>query len=470
MNDLQDMFIRRYHQGHCLNPVRKRFFNTIVQKHFDVNCPCGRCFHCRMSHVNEWVTRLMLESHVHKYVYFVTLTYDSNKLRLHDDNLSISLMNYNKQIQLTPLVLNKKHLQDYFKRLRHKFSFRYFACGEYGHKFGRPHYHAILYVDSPLLDDCIRSFIDSCWIFGKVDVQNLSINGTLGNKSGSAFSYVCKYMMKQFDFDSLPTIKHIDNIIEDEYNVEVNNYLYEVTFSQFKKSFYKRISPFVVMSKSPFIASWYFEKYVESFKNRDFRLFGLSSQDSKKSFVFPKIFARKSYDYNFNLVSYKKYGNKVEMYKNRLYFVASTLYNLLHLGKDSEVYDIGSTSFEDVRKVYISDKLRLYNKITKQHYLFAGNCYNVYHYDRTFKQFVYEYSVNITDVLNMLVLQLNEQKIYDNDVIKSLSLNYENLKTEIIELFGDVITFDNALMVYSMQFDKMMNQKQLKYNNTKILF
>lgn len=470
MNELQDRFLQSYYQGHCLNPVRKRFFNTIAQKHFDVNCPCGKCFHCRMSHVNEWVTRLTLESQIHKYVYFVTLTYDSKKLHFQDENWSVYLNNYNKQIQLTPLVLNKKHLQNYFKRLRHKISFRYFACGEYGHKYGRPHYHLILYVDSSFVDDSIRSFITSCWEFGKVDINNLSTNGTLGNNSGQAFSYVCKYMLKKFDFDTLPTIKYIDDIIEYKYKTEVNNYLYEVNFSQFKKSFYEKISPFVVMSKSPFIASWYFEKYVESFKDRDYRLFGLSPKDSKKSFIFPKIFVRKSYDYNFNFISYKKYGHNVQMYKNRVPFVASALYDLLSLGKDSEVYDIGSTSFEDVRKVYISDKLRLYNKFTKQHYLYAGNCYNVYHYDRSLKKFIYDYSVDLSDVLNMLIAQLNSQKIYDTEVISQMSLNYQNLKAEIIELFGDLFTFDEALFSYSESFEKMINQKQIIYNNTKILF
>lgn len=43
--------------------------------------------------------------------------------------------------------LHLEHLQKFFKRLRKKFGegIRYFACGEYGSKNGRPHYHALLF-------------------------------------------------------------------------------------------------------------------------------------------------------------------------------------------------------------------------------------------------------------------------------------------------------------------------------------
>jgi hypothetical protein len=44
--------------------------------------------------------------------------------------------------------LKKKELQNFLKRLRKNagFTFRYFACGEYGKK-GRPHYHILLFAD-----------------------------------------------------------------------------------------------------------------------------------------------------------------------------------------------------------------------------------------------------------------------------------------------------------------------------------
>jgi hypothetical protein len=63
---------------------------------------------------------------------FITLTYDNEHLPEHG-------------------TLVKKDFQDFMKRLRKKKRanqhqpIRYYQCGEYGEKFGRPHYHAILF-------------------------------------------------------------------------------------------------------------------------------------------------------------------------------------------------------------------------------------------------------------------------------------------------------------------------------------
>jgi len=58
---------------------------------------------------------------------FITLTYD-------DEHLP------------EDYGLHKKHLQDFFKRLRKntKKKIKYYACGEYGEDYSRPHYHAII--------------------------------------------------------------------------------------------------------------------------------------------------------------------------------------------------------------------------------------------------------------------------------------------------------------------------------------
>jgi hypothetical protein len=47
---------------------------------------------------------------------------------------------------MCPEKLQVPHLQQFFKRVRARgFKLRYFACGEYGGKFGRPHYHALIF-------------------------------------------------------------------------------------------------------------------------------------------------------------------------------------------------------------------------------------------------------------------------------------------------------------------------------------
>lgn len=82
---------------------------------------------CKIAHAREWSVRLLHELDEFKGVgCFVTLTYKKEP-----ESRSIS----------------KEELQKFFKRLRKNLDGRkikYFACGEYGEKKDRPHYHAII--------------------------------------------------------------------------------------------------------------------------------------------------------------------------------------------------------------------------------------------------------------------------------------------------------------------------------------
>lgn len=83
--------------------------------------PCRKCLSCLISESNNWAVRCYLESKKWKNNFFITLTIDEE----HEHK-----------------TLNKKDLQNFFKRLRKGHSkFRYFCCGEYGSKTFRPHYH-----------------------------------------------------------------------------------------------------------------------------------------------------------------------------------------------------------------------------------------------------------------------------------------------------------------------------------------
>nr|WAE43395.1 MAG: replication initiator protein [Microviridae sp.] len=91
--------------------------------------PCGRCTACRINRTREWATRITHELSYWEYSSFVTLTYNNE--------------NINKEMSL-----KKRDLQLFFKRLRKtlgKEKIKYYACGEYGENFGRPHYHAIIF-------------------------------------------------------------------------------------------------------------------------------------------------------------------------------------------------------------------------------------------------------------------------------------------------------------------------------------
>lgn len=109
----------------CLHPIRLRPDSPML-------LPCKRCMACRIQHTREWAVRLMHELDYHDRASFVTLTYD-------DDHLPVDG------------GLDKRALQLFLKRYRKSAApgpIKYYACGEYGGRFGRPHYHLIIYGDA----------------------------------------------------------------------------------------------------------------------------------------------------------------------------------------------------------------------------------------------------------------------------------------------------------------------------------
>lgn len=112
--------------------------------------PCGKCLGCKIKKRSEWSMRCIHELTQHEKACFLTLTYDDRHLP-------------------TDFRVHKEHLQKYFKRLRKndKRPFKYFACGEYGDMFGRPHYHAILFGYGLSPDD--YDILDINWGYGIID-------------------------------------------------------------------------------------------------------------------------------------------------------------------------------------------------------------------------------------------------------------------------------------------------------------
>lgn len=93
-----------------------------------VKIPCGRCIGCRQDRVSDWMVRCVHESKVHESSWFVTLTYDDDHVP-HDFSVKL------------------QDVQRFMKRLRKRFGkgVRFLACGEYGERTLRPHYHFLLF-------------------------------------------------------------------------------------------------------------------------------------------------------------------------------------------------------------------------------------------------------------------------------------------------------------------------------------
>lgn len=108
----------------CLDP--------FIKKGETIPLPCGKCFNCQKSKVSAWSFRLSKEAERCTSAFFVTLTYNTSFVPLSPHGF---------------MTLCKQDLQNFFKRLRktQETKLKYYACGEYGTKSNRPHYHIILF-------------------------------------------------------------------------------------------------------------------------------------------------------------------------------------------------------------------------------------------------------------------------------------------------------------------------------------
>lgn len=139
--------------------------------------PCGKCPECLKRRASGWAFRLEQQQKISDNALFITLTYDT-------DNVPIISSGY--------MNLVKSDLQKFFKRLRKYLttkkidvSLKYYACGEYGTKSWRPHYHIILF-NFPHCQD-YNEVITPIWGFGSIDV---------GTVTPQSIAYVLKYMSK----------------------------------------------------------------------------------------------------------------------------------------------------------------------------------------------------------------------------------------------------------------------------------
>lgn len=308
------MNLRNYIYSHCVHPVSMYVYDPYYNGHVLRELPCGKCLHCKNTHINEWVTRLVAQRKYSKYCYYVSLDYapfeisDPTALQLARETAACyHNINKNRTYGMHPLVLCKNHLQDFYKRLRRNtgIKLQYFACGEYGMHaegkgYGRPHFHNIIFSNTPISP----AMFDAAWTIngykiGRVDIQDMTNLGVGDKDSIKVFKYVCKYLQKaDFDFEKLATINFHRTYFKSLYLVAKQSDLFDTEYvSQGLSSeeyawreYIKQYSPFVVCSRRPSIGSAYLEENLERFKTKDFRLFGLPSICTS----FPRYYVRRT--------------------------------------------------------------------------------------------------------------------------------------------------------------------------------
>lgn len=137
--------------------------------------PCRKCEGCFAQEAMYWAIRVYHEASQHERNCFVTLTYDNDHL---------------------PPSLEQPVFSKFIRKLRDAdVKLRYFACGEYGERTRRPHYHAIIFGQD-FLGGAIRineqlytnPYLDKMWGMGQV---------TIGQFSMESACYVAGYVHKK---------------------------------------------------------------------------------------------------------------------------------------------------------------------------------------------------------------------------------------------------------------------------------
>jgi hypothetical protein len=201
-----------------------------------VKLPCGQCIGCRLDRSREWALRCVHEAQLHDKNCFITLTYNPESLP-------------------PDTGLRKRDFQNYMKRLRkriHPAKVRYYMCGEYGDKNGRPHYHAILfgynYPDWEYFFDSGSG--EPVYTSKKLeeDWQNQGFV-TVGNMTWQSAAYVARYVMKK-----------INGQLKDKRDPKTGLKPYE-RYNQFTGEIVEVIPEYTTMSRRPGIGHGWVREY-----------------------------------------------------------------------------------------------------------------------------------------------------------------------------------------------------------------
>lgn len=179
----------------CYHPIpawRKASGDVVFVERGDVvsslSLACGRCIGCRLERARQWSVRVMHEASCWDENCFITLTYDQEHCP-------------------SDRSLRYGDFQRFMKRLRKLYrgrTVRFFACGEYGTEFDRPHFHAALFnvdfrsdrygwrkSESGFRVDRSPA-LERLWPFGSSEIGELSVQSA---------AYIARYALKKVTGD-----------------------------------------------------------------------------------------------------------------------------------------------------------------------------------------------------------------------------------------------------------------------------
>lgn len=192
-----------------------------------LSLPCGRCKGCRLERSRQWAVRCMHEASLFDQNSFVTLTYS-------DEYLPVGMS------------LDRRAFPLFMKRLRKELrgeKVRYYHCGEYGDRFKRPHYHAVLFGCDFRSDRVVGRLSHGSTLWRSRTLEKLWPFGEswIGEVTFESAAYVARYVMKKITGD----------VASDHY-LSVDEETGEV---------FRREPEYATMSRNPGIASAWLARF-----------------------------------------------------------------------------------------------------------------------------------------------------------------------------------------------------------------
>lgn len=176
--------------------------------------PCGQCIGCRLERSRQWAVRCVHEAQLHDRNCFITLTYSPENLPPGGTLVLKDFQDFMKRLRKRLVKeFYKKRLSRFIGRFSRKLlikyaqlkcpKIRFYHCGEYGSKTGRPHYHAILFgvdfadkyphkVQANGTTLYRSKTLEELWTYG---------HSSIGNVTFESAAYVARYIMKKVNGD-----------------------------------------------------------------------------------------------------------------------------------------------------------------------------------------------------------------------------------------------------------------------------
>lgn len=151
---------------------------TIDERKKYVAVGCGECYECRRQKAQQWRVRLTEELKVHKYAYFITLTFSNESL--------IELMQEIETSEETNAVAQLA-VRRFLERWRKKYgkSLKHWMITELGHEnTERIHLHGIIFAEHEITNELLNSI----WKYGRTDTGQYCNLQTI--------NYIVKYVTK----------------------------------------------------------------------------------------------------------------------------------------------------------------------------------------------------------------------------------------------------------------------------------